>query len=106
MQRTISYHGRGGLIRVKHLLAMAGTIAGTAALLLAFGAPAGAQPMDVVVPHMFQQAPTTADCESAFAIACYSPNQLEQAYGMNSLYNQGLTGSGRTIVIVDSFGSP
>jgi subtilase family serine protease len=94
------------MMRFKHLLAMAGTVAGTATLLLAFGAPAGAQPMDVVVPHIFQQAPTTADCQMALAINCYSPNQLEQAYGMNSLFNEGLNGSGRTIVIVDSFGSP
>ena len=50
--------------------------------------------------------PTTADCEASFGIACYSPNQYERAYDMLPLYSAGLTGAGRTIVIVDSFGSP
>jgi len=60
----------------------------------------------MLVPHAFAQPPTTADCEAAFSIACYSPNQFEQAYDMNPLYNAGLTGKGRTIVLVDSYGSP
>ena len=84
-------------MRVKHLLAMAGTVAGTATLLLAWGAPAGAQPMDVVVPHVFQQPPTTNDCQTQLMINCYSPNQLEQVYGMPTLFNEGLTGKGRTM---------
>jgi len=39
-------------------------------------------------------------------IACYAPFQFQQAYDMNPLYRAGLTGTGKTIVIVDSFGSP
>ena len=35
-----------------------------------------------------------------------SPTQIEQAYDMDPLYHVGLTGAGKTIVIVDSFGSP
>src|SRR5580658_6494401 len=50
--------------------------------------------------------PTTADCEAMFGIACYQPAQLQQAYDLHPLYNQGLTGAGSTIVIVDPFGSP
>ncbi|MBA3945593.1 MAG: S53 family peptidase [Herpetosiphonaceae bacterium] len=50
--------------------------------------------------------PTTADCEAQFGIACYQPFQLQQAYNLAPLYSQGLNGTGRTIVIVDSFGSP
>ena len=50
--------------------------------------------------------PTTADCETQQGIACYSPQQLQKAYNLNPLYKKGLTGKGRTIVIVDSFGSP
>ena len=53
-----------------------------------------------------QQAPTTADCEAAFQVACYAPFQLQKAYRLNPLFNQGLNGKGRTIAIVDSFGSP
>jgi subtilase family serine protease len=50
--------------------------------------------------------PTTADCEKLYKVACYGPSQIRQAYDLPSLYARGVTGQGRTIVIVDSFGSP
>jgi subtilase family serine protease len=50
--------------------------------------------------------PTTADCESGLGIACYAPFQIQQAYDMKPLFSRGLTGTGETIAIVDSFGSP
>jgi subtilase family serine protease len=52
------------------------------------------------------QPPTTADCESAFQVACYEPGQIQTAYNLKPLYQRGVTGRGKTIVIVDSFGSP
>lgn len=51
-------------------------------------------------------APTTAECEAEYEIACYDPSQIETAYNMKALYAQGDEGQGQTIVIVDSFGSP
>ncbi|MEV8565566.1 S53 family peptidase [Streptomyces sp. NPDC051322] len=45
-------------------------------------------------------------CQAKWKIACYSPIQYRQAYNLNPLYRSGITGKGRTIVIVDSFGSP
>ncbi len=61
-------------------------------------------------PGHFAQPPTTAQCEqpppAGAGIACYGPTQYEQAYDMNPLYHAGLTGAGKTIVLVDSFGSP
>jgi subtilase family serine protease len=51
-------------------------------------------------------APTTAECEAEFQIACYQPSQIERAYNLPELYAQGDEGQGQTIVIVDSFGSP
>ncbi len=50
--------------------------------------------------------PTTADCQAQFGINCYSPNQIETAYNTPALYNRGITGRGRTIAVVDAFGSP
>jgi subtilase family serine protease len=50
--------------------------------------------------------PTTADCQKAYKVACYSPGQIQQAYHLPALYASGVTGQGTTIVIVDSFGSP
>jgi subtilase family serine protease len=37
---------------------------------------------------------------------CYGPDQIRVAYGFQSLLNQGIDGSGRTIVIIDAYGSP
>jgi subtilase family serine protease len=50
--------------------------------------------------------PTTADCQRLYKVVCYEPSQIQQAYDLPSLYARGVTGRGRTIVIVDSFGSP
>src|SRR5258708_768808 len=55
---------------------------------------------------VFAGAPTTADCEKAFGVACYVPAQLQRAYNLSPLFKKGITGKGRTIAIVDSFGSP
>ena len=49
---------------------------------------------------------STTDCQADFGISCYTPLQYRTAYDLNRLYHQGITGRGRTIVIVDSYGSP
>jgi subtilase family serine protease len=51
-------------------------------------------------------APTTAECLTQLHRACYQPAQYQQAYDLNRLYQLGYTGRGRTIVIMDPFGSP
>ena len=50
--------------------------------------------------------PTTAGCEAANSLACYTPEQLQDAYNLPALYAKGATGKGETIMIVDAFGSP
>jgi subtilase family serine protease len=65
-----------------------------------------AVPFHVQFRAHFVQPPTTAQCETMYQIACYGPQQFEQAYDMKPLYKAGLTGRGETIVIVDSYGSP
>ena len=47
-----------------------------------------------------------AQCEATFQIRCYVPDQVEAAYNLPALYGRGVTGKGRTIVVVDAFGSP
>jgi subtilase family serine protease len=83
-----------------------GLLATTVGLVLCACGTAAAQPFHVLFPHQFHQAPTTSQCETGFGIACYGPPQFQQAYNMKPLYRAGLTGRGRTIVIVDPFGSP
>jgi subtilase family serine protease len=50
--------------------------------------------------------PTTAICRATRGIACYQPFQVQKAYDLAPLFARGIDGRGRTIVIVDSFGSP
>lgn len=37
---------------------------------------------------------------------CYSPSQIQTAYGFDKLYRLGLNGRGRTIVIIDAYSNP
>jgi subtilase family serine protease len=89
--------------------------------LLAFSAAAGASPASVAaravapVPALSgpiaitKQLPapiSTTDCQAEIGISCYTPLQYRTAYDLNPLYSKGITGAGRTIVIVDSYGSP
>jgi subtilase family serine protease len=51
--------------------------------------------------------PTTSDCLNViFGFHCYQPFQLQKAYNLKPLFDRGFDGRGRTIVLVDSFGSP
>ena len=63
---------------------------------------------DIIRPRAaaLAQPPTTAQCKAQLKIACYRPGQIQQAYGLPKLYAHGINGSGRTIVLVDPFGSP
>ncbi|GAA3433175.1 S53 family peptidase [Kutzneria kofuensis] len=78
-----------------------------AATLPATGAVAAATPMIPLQHSAVQPAPLPTDqCLAQLARHCYSPAQLQAAYNVNPLHAKGITGKGRTIVIVDSFGSP
>jgi subtilase family serine protease len=48
----------------------------------------------------------TSSCVAQIGIRCYSPAQFERAYNLAPLHRLGIDGSGQTIAIVDSFGSP
>jgi subtilase family serine protease len=50
--------------------------------------------------------PTGAECLASIGIACYRPADLQAQYDFGPLYKAGDNGSGQTIVIFDSFGSP
>jgi subtilase family serine protease len=49
---------------------------------------------------------TDSQCEAVFGIDCYVPDQVEAAYNLPALYSRGINGKGRTIVVVDAYGSP
>src|SRR4029077_7658930 len=48
--------------------------------------------------------PTEAACYAA-GIRCFTPTSMENAYNVTPLYAQGFTGRGKTIAVIDSFGS-
>jgi subtilase family serine protease len=65
------------------------------------------RPDAIRLPGAATQVPdSTADCERLDGIACFDPDQLRAAYQLPPLYAKGITGTGVTIMIVDSFGSP
>jgi len=41
-----------------------------------------------------------------FGVPCYGPTAIRAAYGLTGLIKAGFNGAGRTIVILDAFGSP
>jgi subtilase family serine protease len=50
--------------------------------------------------------PTTAECAAEYQLECLSPQQIQQAFNLQPLYDKGITGQGETIAIIDPFGSP
>ena len=101
---------------------MRGHVAGGASLAAVAAAgvlawlPAGATTAAVSLPRVvpavsdYQQMtasetpPTQAQCASA-GRRCFNPQSTRSAYDLAPLYNQGYDGHGRTIAIVDSYGS-
>jgi subtilase family serine protease len=84
---------------------LAGATAG-ACVLAAGAGVAAARPYHIAVSARYAQPPTTRQCVQQIGIPCYRPAQFQKAYDMNALYAGGLNGAGKTIVLVDSFGSP
>ena len=60
----------------------------------------------VVHPMGVMSTPSQANCLKYGSYRCLTPGQVEDAYNLPPLYHHGVTGKGKTIVIVDSFGSP
>ena len=97
---------KGVRLRSKCFARLIGTIGATLAVSLFAAGAATAAPLVINLGHTSKQVPNEAYCEANFGIACYQPYQIQQAYDMNPLYRAGLTGRGKTIVLVDSYGSP
>lgn len=82
---------------------------------LALAATSNAGPFSrgVTAHPIYQAAGTPTDavfsCQTnrgPQSIVCYSPQQIRQAYHVNTLINAGITGKGRTIIIIDAFQDP
>ncbi|GCE17428.1 S53 family peptidase [Dictyobacter kobayashii] len=67
-------------------------------------------PQAVVNPHHIYAGAVqdkTFKCQSnTAAIRCYGPKQIRNAYSIQPLLDKGITGKGRTIVILDAYSAP
>jgi subtilase family serine protease len=92
------------------LPALLGTFALGAASLAAPGTGSGVALHPFIDEQVFGTAlttpPDTTVCQQLLGIACYRPDQIQNAYHLDPLVRDHLTGAGRTIVIVNPFGSP
>ena len=102
------------LVRGAVITAVAALGAGSAALAPAAVAPVAAAAATVapfasghiLAAGNMTAPPTTASCEEDYGIACYQAFQLQKAYNLAPLFDNGIEGQGETIVVVDAFGSP
>jgi len=105
MSRRFRISSAGAVLAAVAPLSLMAASSGVAVGALA--STGGAAPLSrLVSQHAFATPPTTALCEAAFGIACYSPSQFQTAYDLGPLYAHGLTGKGTTIAVVDAFGDP
>jgi subtilase family serine protease len=64
---------------------------------------------DVRIPRTTATAtPGSSACpdDAGLSFPQYSPKQMRVAYGVESLCQQGYTGKGQTVIVIDSYGSP
>ncbi|HEX4685168.1 MAG TPA: S53 family peptidase [Nocardioides sp.] len=102
-------------------LAVLAATATTAALTLAGGPSAGAAPAKVKahpikvhpdarkvadVPHAATFSCQTVPIDGSQGARCYSPAEIQTAYGVAPLLATGRDGTGRTIVIIDAYQNP
>ncbi|WP_035805036.1 S53 family peptidase [Kitasatospora mediocidica] len=111
MRRTTRRRTMSALAVTALAAGTAFTGAGTAGAALTVTAAGSAHPVPAAIGHRLtgHQYPSPlsiAQCQAQLQSSCYGATQLEQAYNEHPLFAKGITGAGRTIVIVDSFGSP
>ncbi|GAA1068996.1 hypothetical protein GCM10009665_75250 [Kitasatospora nipponensis] len=117
MRRTTRSRATASALGTAALLAATALTgsAGTAGSALALGQTASTahlpHPVPAAVGHRLLPgalpgALTTSQCQAQLQRSCYGATQLERAYDEGPLFAKGINGAGRTIVIVDSFGSP
>jgi subtilase family serine protease len=112
--RTVLPVAAAGGLAALSIAAPAASVAAPAVTAAAHVAAARAVPDlggPVLKTKQFPAPQTIAQCQAELGINCYTPVQYRVAYDLNPLYSgqatgRPITGAGKTIVIVDSFGSP
>ncbi len=106
--RPVRWLAAATVVAAAAMSLMAATVAGSVATSAAAPGSVAPHPFinDPINGKTLAFPPTTAFCLANLGIHCYQPAQLTKAYDLAPLHNAGIDGRGRTIVIVDSFGSP
>jgi subtilase family serine protease len=60
----------------------------------------------LAISPAWTQAPDPSVCIPTTGAPCYTPQQLQTAYGLTPLLNAGYNGTGQSIVLIESYGSP
>jgi subtilase family serine protease len=106
---AVSASAPAGAVATRAAAGSTAASSATTARAAAFSRPATAVPSVAGAPAIRVQSPaplSIAQCLATMNIRCYTPVQYRATYDLNPLYSSNITGRGRTIVIVDSFGSP
>jgi subtilase family serine protease len=109
VKKRISFRFISTIAMLASMISIAMGVASTPAL--AAGLPYTSHPVEVnpVISKTAQSgnAQYQFSCQApTAAVLCYSPQQIRAAYSIQPLLNKGITGKGRTIVIVDAYQSP
>jgi subtilase family serine protease len=102
----------------RYVWAVAALSAATAALSIGVGGAAGARPVShaisvspLIQGHVSAAPNATFGCQTrpmdgSAGARCYQAKQIQTAYNVTPLLDRGINGAGRTIVVIDAFGSP
>jgi subtilase family serine protease len=88
--------GRPGLVRYQHLGILAASMAVTGLLVAACGSEPAIRTTAALSAASLAGG-GTADCDSV--TTCYTPQQLQVAYGIKPLLDHGINGRGQTVVL-------
>jgi subtilase family serine protease len=105
---------------VRALCARAAVLALSAPLLISAAVPASAptighsmtpaveseSQVDFFADFETDATPALPPCTRTIPLACFGADTIRAAYGIQPVLDQGITGAGRTIVIIDAFQNP
>jgi subtilase family serine protease len=81
-------------------------VAAVGALVLAAGCSGAGKPVAAKSAGLTDSAAAQADCRQLPSDACFSPQQLRVAYGIQPLLDRGIDGRGQTVVLMEFASQP
>ncbi len=102
---------RAAVLALSAPLLVAGSVPASAAIIGHAMAPAVDSESQVDYWADFQadttpSPPSLPKCATSVPVGCFGADTTRMAYGIQPVLNQGITGAGRTIVIIDAFQNP